>query len=64
MKLRLLLTFLVLLAATGCTQLLLRQTCLGLSTNVNYCLAPLPVQARELREKPNAPKPQIGRAHV
>ncbi|ABM01593.1 DUF3261 domain-containing protein [Shewanella amazonensis] len=58
MKLRLLLTFLVLLAATGCTQLLLRQTCLGLSTNVNYCLAPLPVQARELREKPNAPKPQ------
>ncbi|MCL2917124.1 DUF3261 domain-containing protein [Shewanella litorisediminis] len=58
MRLRLLLTFFVLLATTGCTQLLLRQTCLGLSTNVNYCLAPLPVQAKELRENPGAPKPQ------
>ncbi|QYK05015.1 DUF3261 domain-containing protein [Shewanella zhangzhouensis] len=58
MKLRLLLTCFLLLAATGCTQLLLRQTCLGLSTNVNYCLAPLPVQAKELKENPDAPKPQ------
>lgn len=58
MNRRLLLTFLVLLATTGCSQLLLRQTCVGLSRNVNYCLAPLPIQAKELRETPDAPKPQ------
>lgn len=55
---RLLLTFFVLLVTSGCTQLLLRQTCVGLSRDVNYCLAPLPVPAKALRETTDAPKPQ------
>ncbi|MCL1091071.1 DUF3261 domain-containing protein [Shewanella profunda] len=49
---------------TGCTQFLLRQTCVGLANDVRYCLAPLPhnfvsVTERSLNESaPTLPNPQ------
>ena len=30
---------------TACSQLMLRQTCVALATNINYCLAPLPLSS-------------------
>ncbi len=46
---------------SGCSQLLIRQTCVALSPSINYCLAPLPLEQRPLpsnKEKTKSLKEQ------
>ncbi|QSX37055.1 DUF3261 domain-containing protein [Shewanella sedimentimangrovi] len=47
-------SLIMLLTLGGCSQLLLRQTCVGLATDINYCLAPLPLQDKDLLPKDQA----------
>lgn len=43
---------LVSLGLTGCSELLLRQTCVGLAKDMRYCLAPLPHDFAPATDKP------------
>lgn len=44
----------MILTLSGCSQLLLRQTCVGLAKDINYCLAPLPLEDRDQLPKDQA----------
>lgn len=46
------------LGLTGCSELLFRQTCVGLAKDMRYCLAPLPHDFAPVTDKPLA-KPAI-----